>query len=218
MGLWLVHDTWSLPLLLGHSLPLLHVGPSHGYHPSWTDPVWPSTGCSFPNTAPTWGPMGGSSPSPPDALQTDLHGWQLQPRAAPAGFHGLQPPPVHIHCCTMGSSMAACGDLLHTVPMGSRGTVCSTMGLSWAAGIFYSTSGAPPALILHLPHWLQSCSSLCSSLVSFSNGSFSLSSVCVMSIAHSWALVVAGHFWSSWNWIRSDMGQLLGSAHRGHPC
>ena len=35
-------------------------------------------------------------------------------------------------------------------------------------------------------------------------------------VTHSSGLTVVCHFWSSWLW--SDLGQLLGSAHRGRPC
>ena len=69
----------------------------------------------------------------------------------------LQPPLGHIHCCTMGSSMAAHGDLLHAVPMNCRGKACSSMGLSGAAGNFCSMPGAPHALLLHWPSCLQGC-------------------------------------------------------------
>jgi len=44
-------------------------------------------------------------------------------QGSPAGvLHRLQPPSGLIYCCTMGSSMAAWGDLLHVVPVGCRGT------------------------------------------------------------------------------------------------
>jgi len=51
-------------------------------------------------------------------------------------------------CCTAGSSIAACGDLLHMVPAGCRGTACTSTGLSWASGNFCYMLGAPPAFLL----------------------------------------------------------------------
>lgn len=41
------------------------------------------------------------------------------------------------------------------VPMGCRWTTCSSMGLSCAGRNFCSLSGAPPALLLSWPWWLQ---------------------------------------------------------------
>ena len=46
--------------------------------------------------------------------------------------------------------MATHGSLLCLVPISCRGTACSTMGLSWAAGSCCSMSGAPPALTLRV--------------------------------------------------------------------
>lgn len=46
---------------------------------------------------------------------------------------------------------------------------------------------------------------------------------CVFSQRHNqhcaWsALAAVGLFWSCWSWLCSDMGQLLGSAHKGRLC
>lgn len=62
---------------------------------------------------------------------------------APGGIAWAVSPPGHIHCCTIGLSIARLWVLLLVVPMGCRGTDCSTMGLFWASGSFYSTSRAP---------------------------------------------------------------------------
>ena len=70
----------------------------------------------------TWVPTGGSSPSPLAPLLSCICSYGGSPWAVP--------PSGLIHCCTMGSSMAACGDLLHMVPIGCRGTACSTIGHS----------------------------------------------------------------------------------------
>ena len=47
------------------------------------------------------------------------------------GYPCAVPPPGLIHCCTVGSSMAARGDVFHVVPVGRRGMACSSVGLSW---------------------------------------------------------------------------------------
>jgi len=74
----------------------------------------------------------GEIPAPP---RVPLHRLQLWPRAVSAGaLHGLHPPSGLIHCSTLASSLAAGGDLSHTVPTGCRGAACSSMGLSWAVG------------------------------------------------------------------------------------
>lgn len=44
------------------------------------------------------------------------------------------PLPGLFYCCNADSSITAQGDLLHVVPVGCRGTACSTMGLLWTAG------------------------------------------------------------------------------------
>ena len=54
----------------------------------------------------------------------------------------------HIHCCSVGSSITALGYLLLVVPIGCRGTACSSMGLSQAVGNFCTAPGAAPALLL----------------------------------------------------------------------
>jgi len=56
-------------------------------------------------------------------------------------------PSVPIYCCTKGSSLAACRDVLRAVPIGCRGTACS----SWtspgpqgtAASLTFSHSSLP---------------------------------------------------------------------------
>ena len=67
------------------------------------------------------------------------------------GYPWVVPLSDHIHCCPVGSSMATCGDLLCMMPMGCKGTACSTMGLPWAAGSPPSalTLGAAEPLLSH---------------------------------------------------------------------
>lgn len=90
-------------------------------------------------------------------------GWTPPWAAVPAwgcscrGSMGCHVPPGHIHCCTMGSSMAAGGDLLRTVLMGCGGTACSITGLSWAVGSCCSTPGASSVLLLPWPWCPQGC-------------------------------------------------------------
>lgn len=123
------------------------------------------TSCNFPSTAPTrlrtTAPIlqeqttpvhvltGCSSLSPPAPLWVPPHRLQLQPGAAPAGCPWAVPPSGFIHCCTMGSSMTAHGDLLLLVPMGYSETACSFIGPSWVAGNFCCMPGASPPILLH---------------------------------------------------------------------
>jgi len=117
----------------------------------------------------------------------------------------------------MGSSIAARGDLLCVVPVGCRETACSSMGLSWAAGV----SAAHPEHLL-----LSSCTDLgahraCFSLLSQlpKNSSFHfliLLSLSTSSIACGSALAVAGPFGATGASCGSH-GALLASAHRVYP-
>ena len=75
-------------------------------------------------------PMDSSSPSPSASLWAPLHGCHSKSGLFLWGSPWTAAPPGLIHCCIMGSSIAARGDLLHTVPM----------GLSWATGNFCSAS------------------------------------------------------------------------------
>ena len=79
------------------------------------------------------GPHRQSSPSPPTPLQAPCHGLQLHPGLFLEGSPWAVPLSGLIHRCTVGFSMAGCGDLLHAMPMGCRETACSSVGLSWAA-------------------------------------------------------------------------------------
>lgn len=126
-------------------------------------------------------------------------------------------PSGRIHCCTVGSSMAA-WDLLCVASTGCRGTASSSTGLSWAARGFCSAHGSPPALTLLaarllLPRFSPLSPSCCCATV-FSSLNLLLQST--LSIAHASALAAVGLFWSSWSWLWSHMGQLLSSACRGH--
>jgi len=103
---------------------------------------------------------------------------------------------------TMGSTMAAHADLLHMAPMGCRRTACSVMGLSWSAGNYCSLPGAPPT-ILHWPYCQQ--------------GYFSFFHSILPSLLTAQLCPAVDPFWRSWSWLWSDVGQLLGSAHRGLP-
>jgi len=162
-------------------------------------------------------PADSSSPSPPAPWQSAPHGLQLLSRAAPVGaLCGLQPPSGLIYCCIMVSFMAACGDLLHMVPMGFRGTGCSTIGLSWAAGKFSSMPGASPALILYRPWHLKGCfnHSFTFTPLHFTSLHFSLLSLSCCCFVAVFALntkkvqpvlltvsfpAMADPFWSSWS-------------------
>lgn len=42
-------------------------------------------------------------------------------------LNGLQPPPGHIHCCTVGSFVVASGDVLCVMPKGCRGQPCGPL-------------------------------------------------------------------------------------------
>lgn len=95
--------------------------------------------------------------SPPATPWAPLHGLQLWQDAscgyAYIGYASFRPYPLlHrglLHGCTRRS---AC-----VVPMGCRGTSCSTKGFSWAAGSLCSVSGAPPALTLVAAEMFLSC-------------------------------------------------------------
>ena len=52
-------------------------------------------------------------------------------------------PSVPIYCCTKGSSLAACRDVLRAVPIGCRGTACS----SWTSP---GPQGTAASLLEHL--------------------------------------------------------------------
>jgi len=132
---------WGQPLLHSHSLPLLHVDASHGMLSAADSPM------GFPQAAALPTPLQrGSVPWGP-AFRSVL----FQHRA-PQPLLGLSIGCGSfscIHCCPLGSSMAASRALLCMVPMGCRGTAFSTMGLSWAAGNFCSMPGSHPAVLLH---------------------------------------------------------------------
>ena len=121
--------------------------PSHGCHPSHTDPARASTGRSSPSTDPTQlcttGPIlqalfqhGSSQAAAPPALMP--HGGLLSMGCSSSlglylwGYAWAAVPSSLMHCCTIGSSTAARGDLLCVVPMDCRGTACSSVGF-WAA-------------------------------------------------------------------------------------
>ena len=117
------------------------------------------TCCSSPSTAPYHRahPLGAAphrSPrvaAPPALLApwAALRGSRFPARdLLLGGYPWAVPPSDLIHCCPMGSSVATCGVLFHTVPVGCRGTACSSVGFSWAAGSCCCVPGAPPALAL----------------------------------------------------------------------
>ena len=110
------------------------------------------------------------------------------------GVHGLQPSGL-IHCCTMGSSTAAHGDLLCMVQVGCRETACSSMGFLWAS----ECCCPPSALTLGAAGLLLvSCSSLPAAVAQKFFPPFSLLSQSTPSGACGSALVaVAGPCWSS---------------------
>jgi len=103
---------------------------------------------------------------------------------------------------------AACGDLLHLVPVGCRKTACSAMGLSWAAVSSCSGPGAPPALLLHWLHCFSHISYcfLPTAVVQQFFPFWNLHSQSTPGIAHGSALAGTGPIWSSWTWLWSDVG------------
>ena len=88
-------------------------------------------------------------------LQALLYMGLLQPSCATVGPSPWAAAPAQgcscegIYCCPWALPWLY-GEIhgFHAVPVGCRGTVCSSMGLSWAAGNFCSVPGAPPALNL----------------------------------------------------------------------
>lgn len=144
-------------------------------------------------------------------LHTDPQGWQiLQPWAAldgslfPArdlllwGHPWAVPPSGLIHCCPMGSSMAICRDLFHTVSVGCRGMaspLCSSPALQGAATVCLEHR-------LHCPWCLKGCFSL----ISYSSPSCSCAAVFpfttlpVHTQRCSWLSSHSGESrWSPWN-------------------
>ena len=104
-----------------------------GCQPSPADPAWASHKLILIGAAPPpWAFPTGSSSGP--GLFLWGHPWAV----APSGL---------ILCCTVGSSVAAQGDLLCVAPTVCGGTACSSVGLSWAARSCCSAPRAPPALL-----------------------------------------------------------------------
>jgi len=126
-----------------------NMAPYHGTHPS--------------ESTPAGSPQAAAPPRPPVPSQAPLHGLQLQPRSC--SCRGSSGAAASFQCCSLDFSMTSLEVLLCVMPMGCRGTACSSMGLSSAAGNFCSTSGAPPALTLqyaglflfHFPPLSPSC-------------------------------------------------------------
>lgn len=111
-----------LPKLILHRLPSgcsSNITPCYGAHPS--------------GTAPAWVPMGSSFLSLPATLQL------LSEPAPMWAQHG----PCHLQASSTAALWAppwmSCGDLLPVVHEGNRGIACTSMGLPWAAGNFYSS-------------------------------------------------------------------------------
>lgn len=120
------------------------------YCPSWIDPIRAfhglqlfkhcskmdlylkacSSGANWSNDS----THGRQFPQPSCPTTAPLHGLQLQPGVLLWEYPWAVPPPDLIHCCPMGYSVAAWGDLPCAVPMACRGMACSSTGLSWAAG------------------------------------------------------------------------------------
>lgn len=125
MRLQSVHNAFSLPLLHGHPLPPVHVKslPGNAVLPELILCGLP-TGCSSLSTAPAW--LHTMSSILQELFHTHPHRWQLPQTSG--GSPWPHPPSGHSHCCSMGSSMAAHGDLLHVVPHGLQKTACSIMG------------------------------------------------------------------------------------------
>lgn len=137
-----VDPSWSLLFPLPRRIPLT------GCHPSQSDPerashkLQVSKHCSNMALYHRAQPQGWISPAwvPPALLPH--HGLFSVGCSFSPGLllWGLQTPSGLIHCHIIGSSMAAHGDLLCMAPTGCRGTTCSSMGPSWAAGSFTCSS------------------------------------------------------------------------------
>jgi len=194
---------------------VLHTGPS------WTDPTWASHSlqlskhCSKTALYHSTHPSGTAPPQLPQAVAPPSllpHcrflsvACSFSPGCSCGGSLWAVPLSGHIHCCPVGSSMALQGDLLHVVPTGCGGTDYSSMGLSWAAGSFCSVPGAPPALFLHWPWYLQGYFPVVFSAPSPNcccrkfSPSLHLLSQSTHSNTHGSALAAAGPFWSNWSW------------------
>jgi len=141
MGLWAAHNASSQLFLHGHSLPLLHVGPSHGCHPSPIDPAWASHRLQLSKHDPSIAPyhraipqalfqhssMGSSSHRPPPAL-----------RAASQ---------LHVEMSSRWCPWAAGDSLLHHGPLlGCKelllhawSTSCTHLGVCRAASLTFLT-------------------------------------------------------------------------------
>lgn len=154
MGLRPVHNTLSLLLCCELSAPAPCGVPPMQSCLSCTDPVWAShrlhlfRHCS--STAP-------QADTPP----TLLPHCQLLPTGCSSNLRLLLQRLSwtsyrHILCCSVGSFMAALGDLLLVVP-----------APPWALGNFCTAPGAAPTLFLHWPWYLQGCSQLFNPLSSF---------------------------------------------------
>ena len=109
-------------------------------------------GCSSPSADQTWHHEG-----PPFRNCSAWPLWEAAPLSSPApqtaglvqdfcrGFPWAVPPSGCIHCCAVGSSMAACGGLPCMVgTVEGQRTACSSMGLSCAVG-------APPSELTMVP-------------------------------------------------------------------
>lgn len=135
------------------------------YCPSWIDPIWAFHGQQLFKYCSKMDPYHRAHTSGADWSSDGTHGWQLPQPSCPtaASLHRMQlqpgvllweypwavPPPGLIHCCPMGYSVAAWGDLLCEMPVSWKGMVCSSTGLSWSAEASapaWNSICLPPAL------------------------------------------------------------------------
>lgn len=108
-----------------------------------------------------------------------------------------------IHLLSKGSSMAACGNLLHVVPVGCRVTACLFVGGGLPQGevLFshISHSFLPVVVVQQFFLFLNLLSQTCS-------------------VAHGSDLA-SGESCLKWlEWAFRNMGQILRCAQKGHPC
>lgn len=113
-------------------------------------------GAVLQQTTPAW-VLNTKLSNPPAWLWAAPHGLQLQPKAAPVGvLQGLCPPSANIHCFTVSSSMAACGELLWcNPPWGIRGQLASPCTKDDEASLLQSQEHLLPLLLW--PWCLRHC-------------------------------------------------------------
>jgi len=166
--------------------------------------------------APPW--VSPWSAAPPDCIFSIVSKGSIQGSLWAMASFRQHPPPamrappwLHMEICSAWCPWAA----------GQHPTPLYVEHALWDAWNFCSASGASPAL-LYCCWFLQDYFSFLtplSQLLFCSNFpflQFVLKEVYKASFMSKFCPLV-DPFWNRWNWLWDDMGQLLGSAHRGHP-